>query len=272
MAVSSRRRSIGQEHSDRLEPLLQIETFGGFRAWRGAEEIPPTAWGREKAIQLLQLFVTFRRKQLHKEQIIDMLWPELEPGAGDRDFKVALNAIQKAIEPDRRPRAPSPYIQRLELTYGLNLDALWIDAEAFELHVQSGNQLLPEDRAAAVREYRAAVQLYRGTYLPERRYEDWTASERERLQILALGTMTRLGEILLPEDPLEGIRLGEQVLGYDRVWEEAYRLLMQAYMATGNRPMAIRSYQRCEAAIREEFGVEPLPETQKLYQAILEKS
>ncbi|MEZ4681674.1 MAG: bacterial transcriptional activator domain-containing protein [Caldilineaceae bacterium] len=36
------------------------------------------------------------------------------------------------------------------------------------------------------------IKLYHGDYLPERRYEDWTSAEQERLQLLALNTMTTL--------------------------------------------------------------------------------
>ena len=105
--------------------------------------------------------------------------------------------------------------------------------------------------------------------MPERRYDDWTAAERERLNTIALVAMTRLAEILLPSDPLESIRLTRRVLEIDPLWETAYRIEMQAHLAAGNRPMAIRVYQQCEKLMAEEYGLEPLPETVQLYRKAL---
>jgi DNA-binding SARP family transcriptional activator len=249
--------------------MLRIYTLGGFRVFRGDEEVQQTAWGREKAVFLIHLLVARHRAQLHKEQIIDLLWPEQNPEAGDRDFKVALNAVQKALEPDRPPRAPSKYVRRLDLTYGLAPGSFWLDAEAFEDHIEQAGQLGPEDQQGAMAAYRAGLALYQGPFLPERRYEDWAAGERERLQTLALAAMTRLAELTLPSDPVEAIRLAQEALSIDPVWENATRVLMRAFMQSGNRPMALRAYESCRQAIRDEFGLEPLPETRRLYEQIM---
>jgi DNA-binding SARP family transcriptional activator len=69
--------------------------------------------------------------------------------------------------------------------------------------------------------------------------------------------------------PLESIRLTQRVLSIDSVWEDAYRIQMRAFAAQRNRPMALRTYQRCREVLAEEFGVDPLPETSELYDQIL---
>jgi DNA-binding SARP family transcriptional activator len=248
---------------------VRVETLGGFRVWREDREIPSGSWGREKAIHLFQFLVTYRDQPMHKEEIIDLLWPESDLEIGNRDFKVALNALISALEPERSPRAPSSFIKRNELVYGLNPDRVWIDAEAFEQQIALGNIELAVDRLGAIRYYRNAVELYKGDYLPERRYMDWSSVERERLQTLALGTMSKLAGMLLDENPLESIRLSERVLKLDPVWEEAARVEMKAYLATGNRPLALRAYQRCAEVLQAEYGLEPLPETRALYAEIV---
>lgn len=244
--------------------MLHIQTLGGFRIRIGDQEIPASAWTREKALHLFQLLVTLRRTRPHKEQIVELLWPELDPETGSRDFRVALNAIQNALEPDRAPRAPSRVIERSELNYSLNPDAFRIDVDLFDEHLAAAHRSTEEGEAAE--HYQAALALYRGEYLPERRYEDWTASERERLHTLALAATTRLAEMLLPTDPLETIRLTRRALDLDPLWENAYRIEIQAHLATGNRPMAIRTYDRCAQVLKEAYALDPLPETQRLIQ------
>jgi DNA-binding SARP family transcriptional activator len=251
---------------------LRIQTLGDFRIWRDAEEIPGAAWKREKALHLFQFFVTMRRRvlHLHKEQIIDHLWPELDFEEGDRDFKVALHTIHKVLEPERKARAEPRFIQRHGLAYGLNPELVWIDADGFEMLMARGNQaLLDNNIEAAIAYHQQALALYKGDYLPERRYEDWSSAERERLQVLALGLMTTLADLLLAFNPLESIRLTQHVLAIDPVWENAYHTQMRAYMAQGNRPLALRIYEQCLKVLKHELGVEPLPETRRLYEQIL---
>jgi DNA-binding SARP family transcriptional activator len=251
-----------------MAPALRLQTLGGFRAWRDGVEIAASAWGREKAVHLFQLLITLRRQPMHKEEIIDRLWPSLAPEAGDRDFKVALNAIAKALEPERLPRASPRFVRRFDLAYALNLDEVWLDAEAFEAEVVQGNQLLATDQAAAITHYQSAVTLYAGDYLPERHYEDWTSAERERLQTLALTSLTTLADLLLEANPLESLRLTQRVLALDPLWENAYRTQMRAYWRQGNRALALRTFDQCAATLQSEFGLAPLPETQALADAI----
>lgn len=252
---------------------LRVQTLGGFHVRCDGSEVPPTAWGREKALHLFQFFITMHRQYLHKEQIIDRLWPELDMEKGDRDFKVALNSINKALEPDREPRSEPRFTLRYGLAYGLDFENVWLDTEVFEQLLAAGNQSLI-DRASqvdyAIACYTAAVNLYNGDYLPERRYEDWTSAERERLQLLALNTMTTLAGLLLKRSPLESVRLTQRVLSVDPVWEDAYRVQMRAYRVQRNRPLALRTYEKCVKILDEELGVEPLPETTELYEQILD--
>jgi two-component SAPR family response regulator len=256
------------DDSDSQGASLRIHTLGGFRVWRDDFEVHSGSWGREKAVHLFQFFVTRRGQPLHKEQIVDRLWPELDFETGDRDFKVALNALYKAIEPEREARAPSRFILRHGLTYQLDLEEAWVDAQAFETHVELGNRLSAGDSAAALQHYRLAVDLYQGDYLPERRYEDWSSSERERMRLLALATMVRLADLLLGVNSLESLRLTQRVLALDPLWEDAYRVQMRAHLAGGNRPMVIRTYQKCADVLKREFGLEPLPETRRIYESV----
>jgi two-component SAPR family response regulator len=259
------------EESDRGRgTALRVQTLGSFRVWRDGVEITSASWGREKALQLFQFLVTARGRYLHKEQIVDQMWPELDWETSNRDFRVALNAVNKALEPGRKPRAEPRFVLRHDLAYGLNMEETWVDADAFEVLISAGNQVRSKDIEAAIEHYRTAVGLYAGDYLPERRYADWASIEQERLQVLALGTMTTLATLLAERSPLESLRLTQRVLAVDPVWEDAYRAQMRAYQYQGNRPLALRTYQQCVEMLDREFGVEPLPETRELHKKISE--
>ncbi|MEM1214585.1 MAG: bacterial transcriptional activator domain-containing protein [Bacteroidota bacterium] len=247
---------------------VEVQTLGGFRVRRDGKRLTDKSFGRDKAIQLFQFLVTNRdRHALHREQIMDRIWED----NNEQTFKVSLHGIGKALEPDKERRAPSKFIQRQGISYQLRTDDLWIDADDLEQLIALGNQAILQDKPLAIRAYQAAAQLYEGPYLPDRLYEDWTSAERERLRVLALGVMVTLAELYLDNNPLESIRLTQRALQIDNTWEEAYRIQMQAYLAKGNRPQALKTYQQCANILEEEFGVRPLPETRQVHDTILSR-
>jgi len=249
---------------------LRVQTLGRFTVWRGEEKIPDSDWGREKARRLFEYLLTYRRQQIPKERIAGELWPELDAARADRDFKVALNALQDSLEPGRPARAPSAYIARLGASYGLNPDAaIALDVTEFEEGIAAGSAAERRARAPAINHYRQALSLYHGEYLPDALYEDWSSGERERLAALYLTSAGRLARLLLEEGRLiEVIDWSQKVLAVDNCWEEAYRLLMRAHMANGNRPLAIRAYRQCQEALASELGLAPMVETTRLFRQI----
>jgi DNA-binding SARP family transcriptional activator len=250
----------------RASASISVQTLGGFDVSRDGVGVSPKAWGRDKTVQLFQYFVTARhRKAQHKEQIMDRLW---EDDADDQSFKVALHGINKVLEPTRKSHSDARYIARQGLTYQLNRAEIWVDADAMEDYIALGNQCFAAHPALAHAAYREAIALHKGVYLPDRIYEDWSCDERERLQVLALGAIITLSELLLDENPMESIRLSQQALLIDAAWEDAYRIQMEAWLRKGNRPMAIKTYQQCEKVLMEEMGIGPLPETKQLYKKI----
>jgi len=249
---------------------LRVQTLGRFAVWRGDEKIPESEWGREKARRIFQYLLTYRRQYIPKERIAGELWPELDANRADRDFRVALNALQTSLEPDRPARTASAYIARLGASYGLNPEApIALDVTEFEAGIAAGAAAEKQVGAAAVDHYRRALALYHGEYLPDALYEDWSSGERERLAALYLTSAGRLARLLLEQGQLiEAIDWSRKVLTADNCWEEAYRLLMRAHMANGNRPLAIRTYRQCQEALAGELGLAPMAETTRLFNEI----
>lgn len=249
---------------------LRGQLLGPFRLWRGRDEVPQRAWRRQKARQLLLLLFTQRPNLLHREQICELLWPELPPKNAQRDFKVAYNALVKVLEPERRRNAPSAFIVRDGARYGLRPEAdIWLDTAVFETLVTKGNSLYREDPTAALPLYRQALALYQGDYLQEYPYAEWCSEERERLLTLYLRAVERLATAVSAQELWsEVIELAQLILARDNCWENAYRLQMQAYAQLGNRTQIKRTYQRCVQCLQEELDVAPSPATTELYHSL----
>lgn len=249
---------------------LQIETLGLFQVTREGQVVSDSEWKRDAALQLFQFFITNRHlRALHKNTIMDRLWGDLNEKSASRNFKAALHSLTKVIEPDRATVDEPKYIIRQGVTYRLDTTHLWLDIDALDELLIFGNQQLNDAPDLAAQAYQAATDLYKGIYLPNRIYDDWCADERERIQVLVLGAMMSLAKLRLDATPNETIRLAQQALHIDSTWEEAYRLQMLAYLKEGNRPLAMRTYQKCVRILKEEFDISPLPETRRVYEEMV---
>ncbi len=247
---------------------LRVQMFGTFRVWRGAHEIQAREWQREKARHLFQLLLTYRGHWIQREQICAWLWPEADLDAAERQFKVTLNALNAALEPNRPPRVQPFFIRRQGLAYSFAPSyGVWIDVDEFELRVAGAATRDNPDFAR--RNAQIAVQLYRGDYLAESLYDLWTIEERERLIARYLTTAVAYAQRLCDDgEHAQAVQLCEQVLRHDHVYEEAYQILMRAHARAGSRSQALRSYTRCVQILRADMGIEPLPETLALYERL----
>jgi DNA-binding SARP family transcriptional activator len=188
---------------------------------------------------------------------------------GQQYFKIAHHGIGKVLDPEKKSRKESKYLIRQGSSYHLETEDIWIDVEAMDQLITLGNKIYSEDKKFAIRAYQEAIELHEGTYLPDRLFEDWTSEERERIQLLVLGAYINLSELLVKSNPMECVRLTQEALQIDSTWEDAYRIQMEAYYHKGDRPMAIKTYKRCKKVLREEFDIDPLPETQAMFAKIM---
>jgi LuxR family transcriptional regulator, maltose regulon positive regulatory protein len=252
---------------------LRIRTLGSFALWRGDQEVRDRDWRSSKARQLFQLLLTERGRALPRDRVLDALWPEMEPDAAANNLRVTVNRLTKALEPDRPDGAPPTYVAQQGETYSFNIGSdHQLDTTEFAAAVAAGQRAERRgQRQAAVTAFRKAIDLYGGPYLPDNMYEDWTVVERERLAMLFNDAAIRLGALLLDEGAAhEVIGLAWRVLENESAYEDAYRLLMRAHATLGERSTALRLYARCVTVLRDELGVEPLPETTALYNALRE--
>lgn len=267
--------SLMNLHSSSIDQLIQskdtkslvVNTLGTFEVYLDNKNISRKTWGRDKTVQLFQfLLANYSRMALHKEKIIDRIWEDI---GSDNDFKVALHGLNKVLNPNKKNRSESRFIIRQGQTYHLDMQNVWLDTHVFQELVKIGNQSVQDQPQKAIKAYQNALNLYHGSFLPERVYEDWSSAERERLQLLAMNTYISLGNLIINEQTDEVIRLMEEALSIDPLWENAYRLKMKAFMINGNRPQAILTFHKCEDILKEEFNVSPLPETKTLYKNII---
>ena len=256
------------------EPLatapLYVQTLGPFRAWRLGQEIERSAWSREKALHLFQLLLCHRGRPLHREQILEALWPDGAPATAATGLRVALNALRHALEPDREPGADGRFVKRegdaIQLVLG---SGLRVDADEFAQLLRAARAAEVADPERAVSLYESALALYRGEFLAENRYAEWVEAERQQRRTELLQSCERLTALLVRAEEWErAARWAETMLEHDPLWEAAYAVLMEAHWRQGNRAQAVRAYERCRRRLRDSLGVGPSARTAALLERI----
>jgi len=221
---------------------------------------------RPKAARLVKMLALARGHQLHRDQVVELLWPEFELAAAANNLHRTLHAARHVLEPRLAAGAPSAYLQLRGDVLALSppTGRLWIDVEAFE--VAAGVARHARDPVA----YRAALALHTGELLPEDRYEDWAAGRREELRGLRLALLGELAR--LHEERGEcsaAVEALEHVVASEPTEEAAHAALMRLHARAGRRSEALQQYERLREALRRELDTEPESGVQQLHADLL---
>jgi DNA-binding SARP family transcriptional activator/TolB-like protein/Tfp pilus assembly protein PilF len=243
---------------------LKIHLFGQFRVAVNGLPVEEYAWGRRKPKLLVKLLALQPHHQLHREQALELLWPDSDPKSAINNLHKAIHMARHALEPALESAADSHFIiTRSPQIVLCAADRLWIDVEAFE---GAAAEALKSSDAQA---YEKALRLYEGDLLIEDPYEDWAASRREHLRGLRHDLLWKLSRLYESRGEHEhSINRLREMFECDPTDEEVHRGLMRLYALTGNRHQAIKQYQQCAEIIRRELEAEPDRATVELYRQI----
>ena len=273
-----RSRYLGKQPPS-LEPALQavpapapagtlrVRSLGSFAVWRTGELLPAGHWGRRKVAALFKCLLSAPGYQLHREQVMDFLFPDMEPAEAAKGLRSTVYLLRKMLD---RPGASASHLQSrgdlLALVPAVTdePDADWLDAAAF---AQAAAAALTRRDIGLCQ---AALNLYAGEYLPEDRYEEWAARRREELRGQHLALLLHLADLSVAHREVEeALRCLRTVLTVDPCHEDAARYLMELLAREGRRSEALEVYRALATALEEELGVSPARETRAVRARLL---
>lgn len=250
---------------------MKIYQLGAFEVWL-SQDGPVTAWPQRKTKGLLKLLLAQRGQILTQDQLIDALFPELELDKAAKTLYNRISELRRVLEPDLTRGNRSRYLLRVgQGSYRFSPDAAcWIDTEEFERQLQAARQQQEAGRwqeAAAC--YEQVVALYRGEYLAEDRYEEWTQDLRQRWAQRYQQTLLEKAECHAQLQQHDAAMACVQKALDHQPWDEAAygKLMLYAFYA-GDHARVVETYKRCVVALQEHLEVEPARETEALYQQL----
>lgn len=228
----------------------RIEVMGGERVPVGDGTPNDAAW------LILGCLLAHDHHRLRRVELANELWPETHTDAALHRLASALWRIRKGPEPFAGLFQSSGEFIFLSLKRDV-----WIDALAFEHRAQrclDANAGLAD--AAQRRRLRTALGRY-AELLPLREGE-LIAVERERLRALYLDAAFALATVSSHHSEWPAVRaICEGLCAVEPLREDAQRLLIEAYLACGNRALALRQFHSFAEYLRRELQVEPMAET-----------
>ena len=220
-------------------PSVRIELLGRFDVIVDGFVTGAGTLGRRQASALLKLLSLDSARAMHRERLLDLLWP-------DDTVDEALPKLHKAAHFARRAcDHADAVVFRGDLVQLFPGSEIVVDAEHFEGLARRALEL--HDPASA----RMALTIYRGELLPQDRYEEWATAARGHVADLHL-RLLRLAE-----------RWDELVV-LDPGDEDAHLEVMRRHLAAGDRHAALRQFERLDRALRQELGVTPSEEAIRL--------
>ena len=225
--------------------VVRLRLIGQMEAWTlTSENVLPQ--GRKTRALLAVVALSSPRMAL-RGRLAELLWSRRPEEQARASLRQEIHRLLETLAP-----AGSEILQVTRDHLSIRPGAVWIDVE---------------EVMRATTDQPASLSLLDGDLLEDLdgvdpAFDAWLAIEREQLRDRA----RNVAEALLHEqsEPEAAIPAAQRLLQIDRAHEGAWRALMRAHAARGERGMAIQSYDRCRAVLADLLDAAPSVETQKL--------
>ncbi len=228
---------------------------------------PVRRWNGQRGSQVLRYLLARRRHACARDELLEEFWPDVARAAARNRLQVAVSGLRRAL-------AEVTNLQVVEFAggeYRINpAFRVEVDTERFERALAAGRRAQQRgDGEAAVATLQEAVDLYRGDFVPDAPYGQWTMLPRESLRLGYLDALDRISRIHLAAGDVDRcVATALRILDVDPCREDAHRLLMRCYAQQGRSYQALRQYELCCRTLASTLDTGPEAGTVRLYRAV----
>jgi len=174
---------------------------------------------------------------VHRERLIDSLWPGARLDVGTHRLQVAVSSVRRLLEDHG---VPAGVVQRHGDAYRLALPGASVDVHLLDRAitavgraVRDADPVLLADRAAEV------LELYQGDLLPEVGSAEWVLDERDRLRLgVATALASSAAACLDLGRPDLGLWQARRVVQLDPLRDTAWLVLARIQQELGDHSAA----------------------------------
>lgn len=223
-------------------PTIEVLGFNSTRIILDGNPILSTAWGSAKAREMF-LFMVFKGEAIHKDKIVEALWPHISPSKANANFHSTLHRMKSALYPDCVERDGEYY----------QLNSQWqytFDVHTFEDLLRNADNA-PYESNEREQLMLAAIDAYMGTLL-EDLDSGWCNQLRTELEFKFWKAVNDIADRYKERgDVKESIVILEKAIEIDEFQEEVYYKIMDLYLEIEDTASATRIYRRCTSIFGE---------------------
>ncbi|HEX2195059.1 MAG TPA: hypothetical protein VHK63_08915 [Candidatus Limnocylindria bacterium] len=254
--VAELRRALVQRHAGRLF----VRSFGSLLMHRGSWDGPTVPVEKRRTRTLLGLLVAHADSALTRDMVLDLMWPEAEPGAAVNSLNQTVFQLRRAIDPQYKDGESPQYVISTVDVVQFSPDLVTTDLSEFRRIVRDRAHWASHVCEAA----QSLVSIVRGPFLSELRYEDWAArlqtaihSEvRDVLLPLATGAHNLTSDLR--------IRAASALIELDEFDDDAYIALAEHLSRSGRSAAARAVIARYAQRVESELADTPSPAIEEL--------
>jgi len=241
---------------------VHIDLLGAFGVQVDGTPVDAREWRLRKARTLVAMLALAPGQRRHREQVLERLWPDLQPVAAARNLHQTLYVARRALA-GSNGGSDGLLVIKDELIVLDEAGPVPVDVVRFERLAAAALVSGDEDGL------RSAAQAYAGDLLPDQPSADWLTARREELREAHRAVLVRLASAVAGRAPDEALLLLSRVLESDPLHEGAVRALMTLLAAGGRRSEALARYERLRADLLEAFGTDPDRQTTAVFRELL---
>jgi len=219
--------------------------------------------GGPKQRTVLAMCVAHAGRSVSFDRIIDAAWGDEPPDGARASLHTYISNLRSIV---------GDVIGRLGDGYVLRIDAEAVDAARFENMYRRASEMLVDAPERALEILREALALWSGHPYADVEARGALDPEITRLEELRLAALLARIDADLALGHHSAL-IGElEALGGEYPFQEGFRARqMVALYRSGRQADALRLYHRTRRYLREELGIDPSPELQRLERRILDQ-
>ena len=241
---------------------LRIQLLGSFTVQVNGNAVANGRWRLRKAKSLVAMLAIAPGQQCRREQVLDRLWPDLEPVAAARNLHQTLYVARQTLS-GLGVGADGLLAIRADAVLLDGAGPVAVDVLQFELAAVAA--LASGDETGL----RGAVDLYSGDLLPDLPDVEWLKARRDELREIQREVLVKLASTVAQRAPEQALVILNRALESDPLHEGAVRTQMVVLAQMGRRSEALARYERLIEELREAFGTDPDARTAGLFRELL---
>jgi DNA-binding SARP family transcriptional activator len=207
---------------------------------------------RRKVLALLCYLLTRPRFSATREEVMDAMWPDMDPAAAVNSLNQSVYFLRRVFEPEYTEDTTAGYVHQ-------DSDVLWLDTELIDSQSAECASLLSQwERSREPALVRSVSAEYVGKFALDFSYDDWSVDFRDWLHVAYLRAIEAQIKQDIDDGNFDGgVAIVRRALAIDSRQEDLELSLFRLLRNSGAHSAAAEQFARYAEVLRSDLGVEP---------------